>query len=176
MTTETPGDPEMVQDRAKKRVDILVRYPSVSGGSLGKLFGRLYELLPWPKVNGIKLSYILFVLPTSLLPALLYFRLKVWGDKYVLTNQSVQRRKALTNRLGAEIPLEQVAEITVRQNPGQQFYKAGDVELRSRDGRVAMVLEGVVRPEVFRRNILEARDACLEVGASLETIAARQAE
>lgn len=150
-----------------------VRYPSVCATGFGRLLGRLYELIPL-SINGIKLSHLLFPLPTSPLALLIYFYLKVAGQRYVLTNRSVQKQTGLGTRLLDQSALSDVAEIEVHQRRGQEFFRAADIDLLSADDRLLMRLEGVPRAEVFRQTILEARDARRGVEASLATIAGRK--
>lgn len=171
MATETV--PEEVEASSPHEAVVLVRYPSVASTGVCRALGWLYELLPRPKINGVKLSHLLFTLPTSPIPAIVYFVLKLFGDKYVLTERSIQRRKALTNRLVQTVPLADVAEIEVRQSHGQVFYKAGDLILRDSAGQELMMLQAVVRPDVFRHNILDVRDALLAVEGSLTAIRSR---
>ncbi|NOX55969.1 MAG: hypothetical protein GXP27_16305 [Planctomycetes bacterium] len=167
------GETEEAEALSSHEAIVLTRYPSVASTRVCRALGCLYELLPRPKINGVKLSHLLFTLPTSPIPAVVYFVLKVFGDKYVLTDRSIQRRKALTNRLVKTIPLIEVAEIDVHQSCGQVFYKAGDLILRDSAGQELMTLEGVVRPDVFRHNILQVRDALLAVKSSLAAIRTR---
>lgn len=150
-----------------------IRYPSISAGSLGQLIGRCLDSIP-VRISGIKLSYLLCA-PFAVVPALkLYFWYKLFGEKHVLTNRSVQRWKALGSQKLAQVALLEIAEIEIDELDGQQFYKAADLVLRDAAGNELMRLAGTVRPAVFRQTILEARDAHAQTEASLETIAARQ--
>jgi len=158
---------------ATRETQIATVYPSIAGTGLGQGLGRLYESLP-AKFGGVKLSHWLFPLPTAPLAALAFLMLKVTGDVYTLTNRSVQRRKSLGNRLVKSVPLTEVEDIQVVTLPGQQFYPAADLVLLNNAGDPILRLEGVLRAEVFRNLILEARDARRQVEASLATIRARQ--
>ena len=62
----------------------------------------------------------------------------------------------------------------VAQQAGQEFYHASDLLLLNAKGDVVMRLEGLPHAEIFRENITKARDAALQVQASLNTIRARQ--
>lgn len=148
-------------------------YPSIACTGFGKALGGFYDSLP-ARVGGIKLSHLLCVLPTAPIALLLFFWLKVFGDLYVLTNRSVQKRAALGHSPKSEVLLKNIENVAVRQEPGQAFYPAADVYLLGKSGETLMVLSGVLRADVFRQNILEARDACRQVEASLATIKARQ--
>ncbi len=169
---QTPEvQPEQTPDEGEL---LLVRYPSVASNVVCRALGVLYELFPVPKVGGVKLSHLLFPLPTSPIPAVVYFWLKVFGDKYVLTTKMLQRRKALTGRLVKQVPLEDVADVQVSQSRGQVFYRAGDLTVLGPDGQVLLKLEGVPRPDIFRHNILEARDSLRHVQQALQTIRSRR--
>jgi len=126
------------------------------------------------KVGGIKLSHLLFVLPTAPLALAGYFQLKVLGDVYTLTNRSVQKRASIGNRLLSQVPLASIAEVALVQEPGQAFYPAADLYLLDKKGDTIMILRGVPRADVFRQTILEAMTARRQVGESLDRINARQ--
>jgi hypothetical protein len=153
---------------------IMVVYPSIAAAGMGKLLGRLYESIP-ARVFGIKLSHLLFCLPTAGLAVGGYFILKLFGEVYVLTNRTLQLRKSLGNRLIREIKLSEIDQAVIRQEPGQEFYPAADIYLLNKAGETMMTLPGVLRADVFRQTILEARNASNQVTASLATIKARQA-
>ena len=151
---------------------IMVRWPSIACGFSGRLIGSLCVSIP-VKIHGVKLSYLLFALLVAPWGALLYLGSKVTGQRYVITNRSVQRWKALGNRLITEVSLTDVQDVDIRQQTGQEFYKAADLHLLNASGQTIMRLDGVTRPEVFRQNILKSRDALAQVEASLATIQAR---
>jgi hypothetical protein len=153
---------------------VMVVYPSIAAAGMGRLLGRLYDSIP-TRVFGIKLSHLLFCLPTAGLAVAGYFILKLFGEVYVLTNRTLQLRKSLGNRLIREIKLSDIDQVVIRQEPGQQFYPAADVYLLNKAGETIMTLPGVLRADVFRQTILEARNALNQVTASLATIKARQA-
>jgi len=147
-------------------------WPSVCATGPGRLCGRSYDSIPY-KINGIKLSYLLFTLPTIPIALVLYFWLKLFGERYTLTNQAVERWSSLGTRRVARVPLEDVGTVAIVQHPGQAFYHAADLELRDKGGNRLMTLAGVPRADVFRQTILKARDARQQVAASLATINAR---
>lgn len=158
-------------------------YPSISTTGLGRLLGRLYESIPI-KLNGVKLSHLLFALPSSPLPFLIYFWLKIAGRRYVLTSRSLQiwqiRLWAMFvldfsgDRMVEEIPLPAVSEVDVEQFPGHVFYRAADLVLYDSEDGVLGRLEAVPRAEIFRQIILDTRDALTQTEAALATIAARK--
>ncbi|MAG94574.1 MAG: hypothetical protein CMJ48_12625 [Planctomycetaceae bacterium] len=150
-------------------------HPSISAGWWGKLLGSLLEAFP-TKFCGIKLSHALFwLLPGVPIGLAAYFWGKVFGERYRLTNRSLQVVSSLKGRLIEQISLGDIDEILVQQAPGQIFYKAADIVLVDAKGAPIVMLPGISRAEVFRQTILEARDARREVEASLATIQAREA-
>ncbi len=158
---------------ASTEAEIMTVYPSIAAFGLGRALGSLYDCIPL-RIMGVKLSNLLLVLPTAPLPALMYFWQKVFGQKYVLTNRSFQVWHSLGSRKISQVALSDVTEVIVRQLPGQQFYKAGDLILVGGKGNEEiMTLAGVPYPHVFRQTILEARDSRQMVAKSLETIKAR---
>jgi hypothetical protein len=76
-------------------------------------------------------------------------------------------------RTVGQVNLSDIKQITIRELPGQAFYKAADLVCAGGDGKTLLRLEGVQRPAVFRQTILEARDARTSVAESLKTIQAR---
>jgi hypothetical protein len=153
---------------------IMVVYPSIAAAAMGKLLGRVYDSIPL-RVGGIKLSHLLFCLPTAPLAVFGYFLLKLTGEVYALTTRSVQLRNSLGNRLIREVPLSSIDQVVIRQEPGQEFYPAADIYLLNKAGETIMTLPGVPRADVFRQTILEARSAQDQVAAALTTIGARHA-
>ncbi len=152
---------------------IMTKYPSIACRGIGRFLGGLYESIPAPTCNGIKPSHVLFVLPTAVFGVLGYILLKITGERYELTNQSVRKWKSLGSQLISEVPLTDIDQIEVHQSPGQVFFKAADLHLLNAAGQTILRIEGMPRAEVFRQNILEARDARNEVAASLAAINAR---
>lgn len=147
-------------------------YPSIAATGIGKVLGMLYDCLPIP-IGGIKLSHLLFPLPTAPLAAGVFFLQKAAGKVYQLTNRSVKIKSAIGPKLFQKIPLNDIAEVVVDQQAGQAFYPAADLKLVGKKGETLAVLAGVSRADVFRQSILEARDARVQVEASLATIQAR---
>ncbi|MEW4526223.1 MAG: PH domain-containing protein [Maioricimonas sp. JB045] len=148
-------------------------YPSVAATGLGRFFGRLYNSIPL-KINGIKLSQILFCLPTAPIPVLfLYLPMKVGGNRYTLTNRSIQIWSALGGRMDQQMALTDIAEIEIQVQPGQEFFNAGDLALTNARGDVVMQLEGVPYPHRFRQIVLDARNARVQSDESLAAIQAR---
>ncbi len=153
--------------------EITTVFPSIASTGFGRFLGSLYESIPL-RINGVKLSHLLFPLPTSPFALALYLLLKVAGRRYRLTNRSVQIWSMLGQRMYTQVALGDVKGIEVEQSPGQVFYKAADIVLVGADGGELLRLNGVQRAEVFRQTILEARDAQANVQASLSRIQARQ--
>ncbi|MBI3865848.1 MAG: hypothetical protein HY290_28575 [Planctomycetia bacterium] len=159
---------------AGKQALIMAVYPSIAATGIGKSLGRLYDWFP-QKVFGIKLSHLLFPLPTAIIAVQVFFHLKLFGEVYALTNRTMQIRKSIGNRLLREVSLTDVDQIVIRQEPGQEFYPAADIYLLNKAGQTLMSLPGVLRADVFRQLMLEARSARIQVEASLSTINARHA-
>ncbi|HLJ11168.1 MAG TPA: hypothetical protein VKU82_08265 [Planctomycetaceae bacterium] len=172
MLTQKPAPISGVS--AGRQALIMVVYPSIACTAIGKWLGRLYESIPL-RVMGIKLSHLLFPLPTAIVAIQVYAHLKLFGEIYVLTNQSVQLRRSLGNKLIREVSLSNVDRVVVRQEPGQEYYPAADIYLVGKGGETLMSLPGVLRADVFRQSILEAKLARDQVAASLAMINARHA-
>lgn len=152
--------------------EIMTVFPSIGSTGLGRGLGRLFESIPLGK-SPVMLSHLLFALPLSPLAALWYLGLKIFAHCYVLTNRALVVKSALGRREITRVDLTSVAEVTLRQFPGQHFYRCADLTLVGSDGKPLLQLGGVQRAEIFRETILKARDAAVQVKASLATIDAR---
>ncbi len=149
-----------------------MKFPSISAWGLGRFLGMIYDCIP-TRIWGVKLSHLLFVLPSAPVAAALYLMTKLFGDRYVLTNRSVQRWTVLGNRQLLSVPLTEIADVEINPLPGQEFFRAADVVLANAKGDPLTTLQAVPHPEVFREWILKARDARSLTEESLATIAAR---
>lgn len=157
---------------AEKEAVIEDVYPSLAASGLGRFIGQLMNCIP-VSIIGIKLSQILFAPIAAPLALLGYLKFKVLDPIYILTNRSVKKRSPLGPRLHGQVALADIADITIRVRPGQEFYHAGDLELYSSRDELLMTLPGVPRPGRFRQIILDAREARLRSDASLNVIRGR---
>jgi hypothetical protein len=151
---------------------VMAVWPSICATGGGRALGRLLDSIPL-KINGIKLSYLLFGIPAMLAALPMYFLRKLVGERYVLTNQAIERWKALGARRLGRVSLDDIETVAIVRQPGQAFYHAADLQLRDKSRKRLMVLAGVPRADVFRQTILKARDARRQVAASLAVIQAR---
>ena len=150
-------------------------YPSIAAYGIGRALGSLYDCIPL-RIMGVKLSNLLLVLPTAPIPATLYFIQKLTGLKYTLTNRSMQIWNSLGNQKVKQVALTDITDVIVKELPGQQFYKAGELILiGGKSNEEILKLSGIPYPHIFRQTILEARDSRQMVAKSLETIKARPA-
>jgi hypothetical protein len=152
---------------------LMTKWPSIAALWWGRKFGQWLEMSP-TRVMGVKLSNLLFGLPLAGPAALLYLVQKVTGERFTITNRSVQRWSGLGGRMIQRVELGDIASMQVAQQPGQEFYHASDLLLLNSNGDVVMRLEGLPHAEIFRENITKTRDAAMQVQASLNTIRARQ--
>jgi hypothetical protein len=131
-------------------------FPSISSTGLGRFLGSIYGL-PYP------LGFLihLMTVPLPVLTAIaMYFT--TGFRRFQLTSKRVRIRSGLKDREGPQADLAELEEVRVRQRAGQQFYRAADLELVSQ-GKVILTLPGVPNAETFRRNILEASSALIQV-------------
>ena len=146
-------------------------FPSVASTVFGKLIGSLMESIP-VAVRGIKVSHVLFGIPAGLAIIPGYLLMKM-GHFYVLTNRAVKIRSQAGAQLIQSCPLNDIADVAIDVLPGQAFYHAADLSLLNARGDVLMRLPGIVRPDRFRRAIIESRDARQQNDASMKTISSR---
>ncbi len=133
-------------------------WPSIAAYRSGRFLGRLYEI-QWPNVYIFRLGHLLALL--SIPHALVLYFLRVApfaGQRYTLTNRRVVVQRGLSAVDERDIALDQFDRIDTEVQPGQQWFFAGDLVFRK--GAVEVFrLEGVSRPEVFRRICLNAHRA-----------------
>ena len=158
---------------AGAETQLMTKWPSIAALGVGRVIGQWLEMIP-TRIVGLKLSNLVFGLPLAVPSALLYLMQKVIGERFTITNKSVQRWTGLGGRMIQRIDLADIASMQVQQQSGQEFYHASDLLLLNAKGDVAMRLEGLPHAEIFRENITKARDAAMQVQASLNTIKARQ--
>ena len=150
-------------------------FPSIGSTGLGRAMGRLFNSIPLGNYP-VRLSHLLFPLPASPIAAALYFWLKLTGQRFTLTNRAVVVKTALGRREVTRANLEDIADVHVVQQNGQQFYRCADLELLDSAGKPILRLPAIPHAEIFRITILKARDAASEVKSSLATIDARHSE
>lgn len=165
--------PQAISGVSTGENQVMTVFPSICAGALGRLLGSLYDCIPVPVLT-TKLSRLLFVLPTAPLGALLYGLSKFFGNKYVLTNNSVEIWSVVGRKRGGTVPLADIAGFETTQRNGMDFFQASDLDLLSEAGDTLLTLPGLPRAEVFAETIMKAQKAKSSVASSLATIEARQ--
>lgn len=165
--------PQAISGVSTGENQIMTVYPSICAGGLGRLLGSLYDSIP-VRIFGPKLSRLLFVLPSAPIALALYVLQKLTGNKYVLTNNSVEVWSLIGKRRSGTVALSDVSGVQTTQRGGQAFYDAADLELLSESGDTLMTLPGLPRAEVFGETIMKAYSAKSSVASALATIEARQ--
>jgi hypothetical protein len=152
-------------------VTVMCVWPSISWLAGGRAWGRLYEWsfgrgwMPLGLTGGklIALASIPLVLPAYLLmrvPGGGIPGTRLWLNNplcrhYRLTNRRVVVEHPLGGGELRSVRLDEFDQIDVRVQPGQAWYKAGDLVFRK--GTVETFrLEGVPRPDTFRQTCLKA--------------------
>lgn len=171
MLTKKPQAISGVSPKSESVIEEL--YPSIATTGLGQLLNGLYESIPLG-IGEFKISYLIFIPPTWPLALLLYFWLKVFGSKYVVTNRFVKIGNALGVRITDEVGIDRVTDVSVDPDSRLSFFRTGDVRLTGSAGETLLLLRGVPYPERFRQVILEAASAHRQVEASLATIRNRK--
>ena len=151
---------------------VMTEYPSIGAWMLGRALGSLYNCIPI-RVFGLTVSHLIFVLPTAPFAVALYFLQKVFGQYFVLTNRSVQIWTVRSGRREAAVDLSKIAAAEVVQVAGQEFFKAGDIVLRSATGEILERLHGIPDAPSFCNAIRRTVEARRMVLSSMATIDAR---
>ena len=148
-------------------------YPSVASLAIGRVCGRLLNLLPL-RIGRIRLTHLLFGALLMPVAPLLYVAVKLVGRCYPLTQSAVEAWPMLGSKRLARVPLADIAAAQVRVRGGQAFYRAGDVLLQDAAGQTLLTLEGVPQPERVQSLIIGLQDAAAQRDHALQTIAARE--
>lgn len=146
-------------------------YPSIAATWIGQVLNGLYESIPFG-IGHIKVSHV-FALLTAPLGMLVYLLMKVTGVRYVVTNRSIKQMSAIGFRLLKEVPLGQIAQVSIDPDSRQAFYKTGDIRLSNSGGDTLLLMRGIPYPERFQQVIKETIDAKNQTAAALATINAR---
>lgn len=144
-------------------------WPSLSATAFGRFWGRLFGIELGFRVFGVPLTIgRLMALASIPFMVALYFLMRLprvpgvvigiknpWCWQYRLTN----RRVVVENPFGGEIKgvsLDRFDAIDIVVEPGQAWYKAGDLVFRQ-GATETFRIWGVPRPETFRQTCLKAR-------------------
>ncbi len=151
-----------------QEVTVMTVWPSLSATGFGRLWGRLFAIEVGFPLFGVPLTIgrlmalasIPFMLALYFLMRLPRFPGVIIGIKnpfcwvYRLTN----RRVVVENPFGAEIKsvsLDRFDAIDIVVEPGQAWFKAGDLVFRQGAVETFRIL-GVPRPDTFRHTCLKA--------------------
>jgi hypothetical protein len=151
-----------------QEVTVMTVWPSLSATTFGRFWGRLFAIEAGFHVFGVPLTIgQLFALMSIPFMVALYFLMRlprvpgvIIGIKnpfcwvYRLTN----RRVVMENPFGAEsksVSLDRFDAIDIVVEPGQAWYKAGDLVFRQGPVETFRIW-GVPRPETFRHTCLKA--------------------
>jgi len=162
----------------------MVVWPSLSANPVGRFFGRLYALDYGPRIFGVPVTLgRLIALASAPIMVAIYFLMRLprfpgvligiknpfcW--QYRLTN----RRVIMENPFGTElksVALDRFDAIDVVVEPGQAWYKAGDLVFRLGPTETFR-LWAVPRPETFRHTCLKAQMSYVGVKKARELGAA----
>lgn len=152
---------------------VMAVFPSIAATAPGMLLGQLYDCLP-VRIFGVKLSSLLFALPTAPLGALIFLLTKATGNRYVLTNRSIQVWTSLGSRRISSIPLSDIGSVSVEQRPGQVFFRAADIRIKAANGQTLLVLPGVPDFGSFKNAIECTLRSHRLVKSSMDVINARR--
>ncbi|MCA9217566.1 MAG: PH domain-containing protein [Planctomycetales bacterium] len=151
-----------VTPATEKEVTCMTVWPSVAGMSLGpipvgRILGQLYSIPAgiYPLTIGN-----LLCLATIPIAILLYARRigPFVATRYRVTNKRIVVERGITGKEERSIDLNKFDSVGIRVLPGQEWFDAGDLVFTQ--GNVEkFILEGVSRPEAFRRVCLKAHQA-----------------
>lgn len=147
---------------------VMTVWPSNGAFVCGKVLGRLYD---------ISAGFYIFTvgnviaLATAPIAAVLYIirLLPFIGRRYCITNQRVVVQTGVVGR-GEEksISLDGFADVEIEVEPGQAWYRSGNLVFRDDKGTETFRLEGVSRPEAFRAAIMKSRQSFVSINEALQ--------
>ncbi len=152
-----------------QEVTVMAVWPSLSALAFGRFWGRLFAIEFGFRLFGVPLTLgRLFALASIPFMVALYFLMRLprfpgiligiknpWCWQYRLTN----RRLVVENPFGGEIKsisLDRFDTIEIVVEPGQAWFKAGDLVFRQGPTETFRIW-AVPRPETFRQTCLKAR-------------------
>src|SRR4051812_19400878 len=97
---------------AGAETQIMTKWPSIAAMWPGKFLGQILEMIP-ARIFGLKLSNLIFGLPAAVPAVVLYFIQKVIGERFTITNKSVQRWSGLGGRMKQRIELADIGSMQV---------------------------------------------------------------
>lgn len=145
--------------------------PAAGERTVTEFWSSLGENDSWYQLAN-RIPYGLGILVYAPVYLLKVFRLRS-AVRYTLTNRRLRLDRGIPKRTAAEIPLEHIDDIRVKD--WVTFTRSGDLEVL-RNGSVAMTLKGIRDPESVRRTILDAVHARVEVQKVLQAQESAPAE
>jgi hypothetical protein len=138
-------------------------WPSISAYPSGQFLGSLYSI-GFPNLNRVmRLGNLIALLSIPHALFLYFWRvLPFVGMRYVLTNRRVIVQRGLMPRDERSVKLDNFDNIRVVVQPGQAWFKAGDL-IFANGNREVFRLPGVSRPEAFKMACLKAHLAYVGV-------------
>ena len=173
MTQAIPG----VAPSQVREVTIMTVWPSLAATGIGQMFGRLYAIDIGVRPFGIPLTLgPLIALMSSPLMAAIYFLMRLprvplvlvgfknpFCSHYRLTNRRIVVENPYHGGEIKSVTLDRFDSIAVEIQPGQQWYKAGDLVFRQ-GATETFRITGVPRPETFRQTCMKAHLSFVGVG------------
>jgi hypothetical protein len=151
-------------------VEVTITWPSVAamklaGLPVGKMLGKLFAIRTGVYIFSVGNLFCLLSIPVALI---LYFKRigPVVAVRYRLTNLRIVVERGLSAREERAIGLDRFDAIEIEVHPGDAWYDAGDLVFKRGDVEVFR-LEGVSRPEAFRRICWKSHQAYCGVHAAL---------
>jgi hypothetical protein len=145
---------------------IMTAWPSVGGTAFGQMLGRLYRIEAGFGPFRVGRFALLATLPIGLM---LYLGMRLpWAMKrFQITNRRVTVNRGVSPVVERYVELDRFDTVELVVNPGQEWFDCGDLVFRL--GAIETLrLNGVSRPEPFRRTCLEVRQSYVGVKAAIK--------
>ena len=142
-------------------------WPSISAFPSGQFLGRMYDI-KFPNLNrAVRVGNLIALASIPHALFLYFYKLAPGlGLRYMLTNRRVVVLRGIKNAEKNSVALDNFDDIKIEVQPGQEWFKAGDLIFQNGD-REVFRLAGVSRPEAFRSQCLKTHLAYVGIKAAL---------
>lgn len=146
-------------------VVVMTAWPSVGSTGIGQVLGRMYRIQSGFGPVRIGRLALLMTMPVGLM---LYLSMRLpWAIcRFQVTNRRVTVNRGVQATVERFVELNRFDTVELVVQPGQKWFDCGDLIFRN--GAVETLrLNGVSRPEPFRRVCLEVRQSYVGVEEAL---------
>ncbi len=148
-------------------VTVMTVWPSIAVYAPARFLGTLFAIR-FPDVYIFRLGHLIALACIPIALAFYFLRVAPWlGIRYKVTNRRIVVQRGLMGVDDKSIALDRFNSVEVVVQPGEAWYKAGDLVFRM-DNVETFRLGGVSRPEAFRQICMKSQLAYTGVKKALQ--------